>query len=218
MKRRLRYAATAFGAFLVPACAGVPSAPMAVRPSVQPPNSSRTTTAFGNAGKTVAAKMPRIVDKFAENWEEPSSSIARSPAALPDAPLPASPNAPTIASPYAPLHTPPLHASPVFMSEPAPAVKVAVDSTPSPLIAAPQSVTKPPANTHETPRPEPVADGDGVIRANWPVIKGPTPLAEPAGPMLPPPPSELIPPANPDADSAVRPKSPARIRLRCRLA
>jgi hypothetical protein len=57
----------------------------------------------------------------------------------------------------------------------------------------------------EKPRPEPIPDAEGVIRASWPVLKDAKPIGDSANSELElPSPNEIIPPAKTDDD----PKSP----------
>src|SRR4051795_10175625 len=77
MTRRLRIAGTAFGALLVPACAGFQPDATDMRP-ITPPKSTGFKP-LGGPASTQAAK-PRSVEKFAQERTDEAPAIAEKPA------------------------------------------------------------------------------------------------------------------------------------------
>jgi hypothetical protein len=205
MTRRLRIAGTAFGALLVPACSGFqPDATVthpavsAQPPAVKPPNAPLL-------GQSQAAK-PRVVEKFAEGRSEDSAFSM-------DRPKP----------PAQPMPTGVPIASPSALEQTKVEARVEAPSLPDP----PRVVPTVPDRGVIKPAPEPVPDAEGVIRPNWPTIKGmpselpakdepkltlPTPGELPPSatkPVVPPPdPGPVVAPDNPPAIIAPPPVSP----------
>jgi len=189
MTRRLRIASTAFGAMLVPACAGFQPDPPTIKP-VNPP--IPTAAGYKPTPPVVAATpaKPRTMEKFADGRPDPAPA-------------------------------------PMFVREPLPAIDplkqadvAAVehrspDPMPSPL--DPPRINLPGFSSGpSTPPPEPVPDAEGVIRTNWPVIKGfsSDPLISPKSEssIFPPAPRDLpppivIPPSAPAERSSLKPET-----------
>ena len=205
MTRRLRIAGTAFGALLVPACAGFqPDATVthpgvsAQAPAVKPPNAPFLA-------QTQAAK-PRVVEKFAEGRSEDSAfSMDRT-----KPPAPPMPSGVPITSPSA-------------LEQTKVEARVEAPSLPDPLRVVPTVLDRDVIK----PAPEPVPDAEGVIRPNWPMIKGmpsepptkdeprltlPTPGELPPSatkPVVPPAdPGPVVVPDNPPAVIASPPAAP----------
>lgn len=162
MKRRLRIAATAFGAFLVPACV-TPPEPRIPSPKVTSPTAVKPAPGSG-ANSALTAKLPRTSEKFADGRTETTSAFAQ--ATTPKA------ESPIAATPVAKPDTPPI-------------VTVAAESVAQPISMAPRSTGVATPTARETAKPDPVPDAEGVIRANWPILKAPTPVAQPTTPTPP---------------------------------
>jgi hypothetical protein len=180
MTRRLRIAGTAFGALLVPACAGFqpdatvmhpvgPAQPVGVKPPA-------------GASPALAAR-PRVVEKFAEGRtdEAPVSPFATT--AERPKPTPPAPTGPALA--------------PIALEQSKFENKV---EPPRPTLTVPDRELLKPA-------PEPVPDAEGVIRPSWPTLKGLPADAPKDEPRLTlPTPGDLPPPASlpvaPPADRA----------------
>jgi len=149
MTRRLRIAGTAFGALLVPACAGLqPDA------TVSNPAPTNLKAAPPIVPPTQAAK-PRSTDKFGDlrvDQPPPVTINVPPPAAAPTTP-PSVPSGP-------PVEAPP------------PAVQQTKAETPieAPKIAPPPIPNPEPGKQADPP--EPVPDAECVVRPSWPVIKG----------------------------------------------
>jgi hypothetical protein len=150
MTRRLRIAGTAFGALLVPACAGFQPDATVMHPAVsaQPPAVKPPSAPL--LGQTQVAK-PRVVEKFAEGRaDESANSVDRS--------KPPAPPTPT-GVPLLP---------PSSLEQTKLETKIEAPALPDPPRVTPtvldRDAVKPP--------PEPVPDAEGVIRPNWPTIKG----------------------------------------------
>lgn len=178
MKRRIRIAGTALGAFLVPACANVKPDPIAIKPAVLPP-------AVGSATSSTAAKMPRTPEKFGEVRTELPTGFAQQRPTAKEVPIATAP--PTSVS--------------VTKTEPAIAESVKPPATP-----ASRAMPTAPLVDRTKSKVEPTPDADGIIRANWPTLKGPVSAEPPAAPVLPLP-SEVTPPAKTD-DALPRPPLP----------
>ena len=186
MTRRLRIAGTAFGALLVPACAGFQPDATVMHPAVsaQPPAVKPPTAPL--LAQTQAAK-PRVVEKFAEGRSDESAvSVER-----PKPPAPPTPTGVALPPPGA-LEQTRLEA------------RVEAPALPDPPRAVPTVLDRDAVK----PAPEPVPDAEGVIRPNWPTIKGiPTePPAKDEPKLTLPVPGELPPaagrPMTPPADRA----------------
>jgi hypothetical protein len=178
MKRRLRIAGTALGAFLVPACASVKPEPIAKLPAVVPPSIAQRAPAPGTTTSTTAAKMPRTVEKFGEGRTEQTTAFAQPPAPAKEMPIATAPPTPTT----------------IATAEPVIAESVSQPPVPAPT---PRLTSAAPAE-REKPKAEPAPDADGVIRTSWPTLKGPVSAETPAAPVLPPP-GDLIAPTKADA-------------------
>lgn len=185
MNRRLRIAGTALGAFLVPACASVKPEPIAKQPAVVPPSSAQKAPTPGTMTSNMSAKMPRVVEKFGEARTEQTAAFAQPPSPAKEVPIASAPPAPTS----------------IATAEPVIAESVAPPPSP-----APRSTASVPVVGHDKPKAEPTPDADGILRANWPTLKGPVSAETPAAPELPPP-SESTSPAKAD-DSLPKPPLP----------
>jgi hypothetical protein len=155
MTRRLRIASTAFGALLVPACAGFKPDATVMHPTAPAPAPTGFKPLPGPVlGQTQAAK-PRTVEKFAEarSDEAPSISAPRPPVPAPTLPAVEQTKLQTSIEPVARIDPPRV---PIPGLEP----------------------VKP------VPVPEPTPDADGVIRSPLPVIKGlgTPPIVDPPAP------------------------------------
>ena len=160
-RRRLRIAGTAFGALLVPACAGLQPDATVMHPPVQGPHVAVRPPAAPGAGPTTQAAKPRTAEKFAtERTEGPAFASAAPPVV--ERPKPALPVVPA-PTPSGPTLTPP----PVI-EQTKHEIKIEV-----PAPADPPRITAPvPTPGPVKPAPEPVPDAEGVIRPSWPTIKG----------------------------------------------
>jgi len=143
MTRRLRIAGTAFSAMLVPACAGLQPDPPTIKP-VNPPIPTAARERPMSGPPTSQTAKPKTVEKFA---------VER-----PDA-------APTVA------HVPTPAVDPPPRTEVAQVEHRTNDAAPSPVYA-PRLVRPIPSGEPTIPPAEPVPDAEGVIRTEWPVIKG----------------------------------------------
>ncbi|HJZ91281.1 MAG TPA: hypothetical protein VKE40_10450, partial [Gemmataceae bacterium] len=192
MTRRLRIASTAFGAMLVPACAGFQPDPPMIKP-VNPP--IPTAAGYRPTPPTptaVAAQppKPRIMERFADGRPDPAP-------------------APVFVREPLPAIDPSRHTEVTAIEHRSP------ETTPGPL--DPPRINLPVfSGGLSTPPPEPVPDLDGVIRTpHWPVIKGfsSDPLIMPKSVpniVAPPPgelPSVLIPPSAPAERSSLKPEN-----------
>jgi hypothetical protein len=150
MTRRLRIAGTAFGALLVPACAGFQPDATVMHPAVSAQPPAVTPPMAPLLGQTQGAK-PRVVEKFAEGRSDASAVSV-------DRPKPPAPPSPTGVS------LPP----PSALEQTKLETKVEAPALPDPPRVAPSTLD------HDVikPAPEPVPDAEGVIRPNWPTIKG----------------------------------------------
>jgi hypothetical protein len=190
MTRRLRIASTAFGAMLVPACAGLqPDLPTIkpVNPPIPTAAGYRSTPA---APPTVAAPTakPRTMEKFADGRPDPppAPDFARQPLLACD---------------------PSMHTDVTAVEHRFP------ETTPGPVDAP--RINLPMFAGGPSPAPEPVPDAEGVIRSPWPVIKGfsSDPLIAPKSEssIIPPPPRDLppilIPPSTPTDRSSLKPET-----------
>jgi hypothetical protein len=192
MKRRLQITATALCACLVPACASVPREPIAKRPSVAPPKHAEV---FAGSSPVLSAKHKPNLDKFGDVRPEATPTIVQRPTPLADVPF------------ESPAPTP--------MTDEMPSEKIVADKTPpaeSRNVETVVTETTPPAPTpsprltlptlpivQEKPRPEPIPDAEGIIRASWPVLKDVKPMGESSpNELVLPPPSELILPGKTD--------------------
>src|SRR5207248_10834668 len=131
MKRRLRIAATAFGAFLVPACV-TPPEPKASSPKVASPTAVKSAT-----GPALAGKWPRSTEKFADGRTETTSAFAQAPKPAVDVPI---------------------ATTPITKVESPSVAPVAAESAAQNLAIAPRVTATATPTTRETPRPEPVPD------------------------------------------------------------
>src|SRR5262245_8548241 len=173
MTQRLRIASTAFGAMLVPACAGLQPDHPKIK-TVHPP----IPTAAGKrpAPVVVAAQpdKPRTTEKFADGRPDP---------------------APVLIFGREPL----LRCDPSTLADLTAVEHRSPEPTLSPL--DPPRINLPGLSGGlSTPPPEPVPDPDGVIRTpHWPVIKGfsSDPLLPPKSE------SSIIPPASRDLPSPI---------------
>lgn len=195
MMRRLRIAGTAFGALLVPACAGYNpqpdppvTRPVSVLPATPAPVGYRP---MPGAMVTQAAK-PRVVEKFAEGRADPP--FAEPPPVPTGAPIPTA-----------------------ALTDKGSALVPVDHKAPDPLPVSidPPRLTLPILGSNSPREPQPEAEG--TIRPPWPVIKGVGPIADsPPAPaaesnVVLPPPSELMkavsgpasPPAKPDESPAL---------------
>jgi|SRR5262245_8090375 len=168
MTRRLRIAGTAFGALLVPACAGFQPDAAVMRPiSATPPPVPVGYRPMPSALTTQAAK-PRVVEKFAEG--RPDAALLLQPPGI----------APTPPTEKIAGLIPIEHKAPGLLPVP-------VDT---PRLVLPATETSSPS--------APPAEAEGVIRPHWPVIKGAGPIPDlptpsPTDPdVVLPPPSELM--------------------------
>jgi hypothetical protein len=180
MKRRLRIAGTALGAFLVPACAGVKPDPIVKQPAVAPPSTAQRAPTPGTSTSNTAAKMPRVVEKFGEGRTEQTS-----------------------AKPPAPVKEVPIATAQALPSSEPLAEPVIAESVPQPPTPAPRQIPTAPVAERNKLKTDPAPDADGIIRTSWPTLKGPVSAETPGAPVLPPP-SELTPPATTD-DALPRP-------------
>jgi hypothetical protein len=143
MMRRLRIAGTAFGAMLVPACAGFQPNPPTIKP-VSPP----IPTAAGQrpAPVPIASQnaRPRTKDTFADGRPDPMPTVAHVPTPAAETPT---------------------------RSAIAPVEHQSLDVIPAPPVE-PSRLARAIAASAGTPSVEPVPDAEGVIRSDWPVIKG----------------------------------------------
>jgi hypothetical protein len=196
MKRRLRLAGTAFGALLVPACAGFQPEGLSRTPvsASPPPNPTGPTgpanpapvgyRPMGGPPPAMAAK-PKFVEKFAEG----RSGMA--PVAASASPVVIPPPAPIVSAPSTPA---------TGIGSPAPIVAVEHKpvATPPATVEAPRLIHPALNDTPVVRPPEPTPDAQGVIRPNWPVIPGVSSNANPPTPapvgsdVVLPPPSELM--------------------------
>ena len=144
MTRRLRIAGTAFSAMLVPACAGFQPNPPTIKP-VSPP----IPTAAGQrpAPVPIASQTarPRTMEKFADGRPDPMPTIT---------------------------HVPMLVTQPVTRSEITPIEHQSTDVIPVPPVEPSRLTRAIAASAGTAPPVEPVPDAEGVIRSDWPVIKG----------------------------------------------
>lgn len=176
MTRRLRIAGTAFGAMLVPACAGFQPDATVMHPpvSTQPVAAKAAPSVVG----PVQAARPRTVEKFAEGRTAEPITIAERPRSVPPAPAPTGP------------------VVPVRSVSELTKVEAKIDA---PALADPPRIMVPsPERDVLKPAPEPVPDAEGVIRPNWPTIKGvpvETPNDEPK--LTLPAPGDMPPGVNP---------------------
>jgi hypothetical protein len=207
MKRRLRIAGTAICACLVPACASVPSESIAKRPSVMPPVPSKQVASRPLSLPLLAAKNQPTDDHFAANRAEATPTVVQRPVAVTEAPLPWDDAKPVGKSSTEPGPTLPTETESKIVTLPGPN-----EIAPAPVVTPPRLPSPPRLTEPEKPRPDPVPDAEGVIRANWPVIKGTIALdQEPSEPLVLPPPSELIPPAKSDEAAADPVPSPPKL-------
>lgn len=194
MTRRLRIAGTAFGALLVPACAGFQPDATVMHP-ITPPVPPGVRTPAPTVVAPVQAARSRTVEKFAEGrTDEPSAVAERPTPAPPPLTTAAGPVEPKVAPPPAPTGTPVVPA-PASIQQ----TKIEKPIEPPPPIDPPR-VPVPAVPTGDgviRPAPEPVPDAEGVIRASWPTIKGlPTDAAKDE-PNLTLPTPDALPPAKP---------------------
>lgn len=161
MTRRLRIAGIAFGALLVPACAGFQPDATDMRP-VAPPTSTGFKPLPGPVlGQSQAAKA-RTVEKFAEGRTDVAPVVAEKATRAPT---------PIAAPSPAPAPVPQLE--PTRFETP---VDPPIPGTRPRLVA--------PNFESTNPVPEPTPDADGVIRSPLPVIKGVTgPAADSPSPF-----------------------------------
>ncbi len=155
---------------------------------------SRPSSAAFGSSTTVAAKMPRVVDKFAEGRSEPTSSVVQRPVPVSDVPIAAEVPIATAGQVATATNEAPVPQPEKVISE--------LPTPPQPAAPSPRNAAI--LRTSHDEKPEPKPDAEGVIRANWPVIKGPVPIAEPPAPILPPP-SELMTPTKTDSSAATAP-------------
>ena len=155
MTRRLRIAGTAFSAMLVPACAGFHPDPPTIKP-VNPP----IPTAAGQRPMpgpiTSQVARPRTIEKFADGRPDPMPTIAHVPTPMAD--------------PLIPVADPP-------RSEITAIEHQTTDVIPAPPVEHLRLTRTIAANSGPLPV-EPVPDAEGVIRSDWPVIKGFSSLPE----------------------------------------
>jgi len=196
MTRRLRIASTAFGAMLVPACAGFQPDPPMIKPVNPPiptaagyrptPTASTSPTAPTPAVVAAQPAKPRTIEKFADGRPDPAP-------------------APVFGREPLPAIDPSTHTDVAAVEHRSP------ETTPGPF-DAPRINLPMFAGGPSTPPPEPVPDAEGVIRGNWPVIKGFSsdpliaPKSEPS--VIPPAPRDLppilIPPSAPAERSSLK--------------
>src|SRR5262249_15450699 len=143
MTRRLRIAGTAFGAMLVPACAGFAPDPPTIKP-VNPP--IPTAAGYRPAPTVVAAQpaRPKIVEPFAAERPSPLPTLAHVPTPLADTPAHAE---------ITPVATRPRD----VLSAPMDPPRLSLPALSSMPMSAPA---------------EPVPDAEGIIRGPWPTIRG----------------------------------------------
>ena len=160
-RRRLRIAGTAFGAFLVPACASLQPDATVVHPPVPGQAVAVRPPAAPVLGQTTQAAKPRTADKFAiERTDEPAFASATPPAA--ERPKPTLPVVPG-PTPGGPALTPATtieqtkHETRIAVPAPADLPRIVLPVTDREVVK---------------PAPEPVPDAEGVIRPSWPTIKG----------------------------------------------
>jgi hypothetical protein len=148
MTRRLRIAGTAFGAMLVPACAGFQPNPPTIKP-VSPP----IPTAAGQrpAPVPIASQTarPRTKDTFADGRSDPMPTV-----------------------PHVPTPWEGFHPDSPMRTELAPVEHQTADVVAAPPVEPSRLSRAIATNAGSPPPPEPVPDGEGVIRSDWPVIKG----------------------------------------------
>lgn len=187
-RRRLRIAGTAFGALLVPACAGLQPDATVMHPPVAGPQVAVRPPTAPVLGQSTQAAKPRSAEKFAAARTEERTAFCAMPTAA-EPPRPALPvvPAPTPSGPA--LTTQPV----IEQTRHETKIEVPAPADP-PRIVAPVPA---PAPEPVKPAPEPVPDAEGVIRPSWPTIKGlPTegpPKDEPK--LTLPTPGEPVPPA-----------------------
>ena len=208
-RRRLRIAGTAFGTLLVPACAGFQPDATVMHPPVQGPHVAVRPPNAPVLGQTTQAAKPRTADKFATERTEDRTFASVAPTTT---------EASTPALPVVPAPTP---SGPALTVQPGieqskHEIKIDVPAPADP----PRIVPPTPDLAPVKPAPEPVPDAEGVIRPNWPTIKGlPTEFPGKDEPKLAlPVPGELVPPATrpvalpPDKEPMLTPgESPAVI-------
>jgi hypothetical protein len=199
MTRRLRIASTAFGALLLPACVGMGPEPGILQPNIPPTQIGHRPPATPKpaAGPTVVSKPRRSVEGFAEGRSEPTPTVAPRPLPVNVPVSEPDKSTPTI---VAPVEHETANAMPPQPSE-------------SPRLELPR-----PTIDRGKPAPEPIPDAEGIIRPQWPVLKGTLPLVEPTEstpaapamePVLPPP-SELLTPAERTPETKAPEPPPAR--------
>lgn len=219
MKRRLKLVATALCASLVPACASAPRESLTKRPSVTPPNPPKLGESFAGSSPTVWARRMPMLDKFGDvRPESTTPKIVQRPKPLTDVPL--EPSALETKPEVMPAEKVVADKSPAeqTIADKAPAAEtrpietVSTEKTPQAPMPSPRIGLPTLPTVQEKPRPEPIPDAEGVIRASWPVLKETKPIGESApNDIVLPPPSDLIPPAKTDDGSkppAVLPPPP----------
>jgi hypothetical protein len=161
----------------MPACVGIGPEPPVLQPKIPPteighrPATAPTTA----AGPVVVSKPTRITEKFAEGRPEPTTTLAHRP-------LPESITVPE-----------PEKSKPIEVS---PAEHESANPTPPAVDTRRLDLPRPPIDGGKSV-PEPVPDAEGIIRPQWPVLKGTLPLVEPTETPAPTPAAEsALPPPN----------------------